>query len=199
VKTEYKRSALNRLKTVRGHINAVIDMVEDERYCPDVMKQVSALQSSLERVNRVLLQNHLETCVAHAVADGRTVEIVDELMETLKYTPALTGPGPESAATLPGTAAQPSSAHTQHIDDRHSPTTHNRPSGGIMTTTTLSVPDISCGHCKSSIEAAVGGLDGVSRVEVSIDAKTVDVEFDDATDLAAITTAIEDQGYEVAS
>ena len=77
----------------------VIGMVSEERYCPDVMKQVSALQGSLERVNRILLQNHLETCVTHAVAEGRTAEIVDELMETMKYTAAVTGP--RSEGTLP--------------------------------------------------------------------------------------------------
>ena len=95
MKEEHKRSALNRLKTVRGHLDAVIDMVENERYCPDIMKQVSAVQGSLEKVNRVLLQNHVETCVLHAVAEGRSGEIVDELMETLKYTPAVTGPSKE--------------------------------------------------------------------------------------------------------
>ena len=89
---EHRDNALNRLKTIRGHLNAVIGMVEDERYCPDIMKQVSALQGSLEKVNRVLLENHLETCVLHAVAEGRTGQIVDELMETLRYTPQVTGP-----------------------------------------------------------------------------------------------------------
>lgn len=95
MKAEHKRSASNRLKTVRGHLEAVIGMVEEERYCPEVMKQISALQGSLERVNRILLQNHLETCVAHAVSEGRTAEIVEELMETMKYTAAVTGPSPE--------------------------------------------------------------------------------------------------------
>lgn len=92
MKDTHKTAALNRLKTVRGHLDGVIGMVGDERYCPDIMKQVSALQSSLERVNRILLQNHMETCVLEAVADGRSEQIVDELMETLKYTPAITGP-----------------------------------------------------------------------------------------------------------
>lgn len=92
VKPNHKTSALNRLKTVRGHLDAVITMVEEERYCPDLMKQISALQGSLERVNRIILQNHLETCVTHAVSEGRGGEIVDELMETLKYTAAVTGP-----------------------------------------------------------------------------------------------------------
>jgi DNA-binding FrmR family transcriptional regulator len=67
-------------------------MVEEDRYCPEIMKQVSALQGSLEKVNRVLMQNHIETCVVHAVAEGRSEQIVDELMETLRYTPSVTGP-----------------------------------------------------------------------------------------------------------
>jgi DNA-binding FrmR family transcriptional regulator len=94
---EHRRQALNRLKTVRGHLDAVIRMVEEERYCPDIMKQVSALQGSLEKVNRVLLENHLETCVLHAVEEGRTGQIVDELMEALRYAPGVTGPNIEGA------------------------------------------------------------------------------------------------------
>jgi copper chaperone len=61
-------------------------------------------------------------------------------------------------------------------------------------TVTYSVPEISCGHCKSTIEAAVQGLGGVARVEVDIDAKTVIV---DGGDDDAIVTAIEDAGYDV--
>ena len=63
---------------------------------------------------------------------------------------------------------------------------------------TLLVPDISCGHCKSSIEGAVASMDGVARAEVSISERTVDVEYDPAqVDLAAIVSAIDDQGFEV--
>jgi copper chaperone len=65
---------------------------------------------------------------------------------------------------------------------------------------TLSVPDISCGHCKSSIEGAVASMDGVARAEVSVSKRTVDVEYDPAqVDLAAIVSAIDDQGFEVDS
>ena len=92
MKSHHKTSALNRLKTVRGHIDAVIRMVETERYCPEVMKQVSALQGSLEGVNRVMLENHVETCVLVGVEEGRTIQIVDELLEALRYTPTVTGP-----------------------------------------------------------------------------------------------------------
>ncbi len=67
-----------------------------------------------------------------------------------------------------------------------------------MSTMTLSVPDVSCAHCKMSIEGAVRPLTGVDTVEVHIEAKTVDVTWDDSTlALATIVDAIEDQGYEV--
>ena len=63
---------------------------------------------------------------------------------------------------------------------------------------TLLVPDISCGHCKSSIEGAVAPMDGVARAEVSVSERTVDVEYDPAqVDLAAIVSAIDDQGFKV--
>jgi DNA-binding FrmR family transcriptional regulator len=95
MKDSYKAPVLNRLKTVRGHLDAVITMVGEDRYCPEIMKQVSALQASLEKINRLVFQSHLETCVVEAVEEGRSGHIVDELMEALKYTPAVTGPGSE--------------------------------------------------------------------------------------------------------
>jgi copper chaperone len=65
-------------------------------------------------------------------------------------------------------------------------------------TTTLNVPDISCGHCKSSIEGAVSGMPGVNSAEVNIEARTVDLDLSDAAELDQIVNAIEDQGYDVA-
>jgi copper chaperone len=68
-----------------------------------------------------------------------------------------------------------------------------------MSTTTLDVPTISCDHCKSTIEGAVSGLAGISRVEVGVQSKQVVVDFDDASiDLDTIVQAIEEQGYDVA-
>lgn len=68
-----------------------------------------------------------------------------------------------------------------------------------METQTISVPDISCDHCKMSIEGATGALDGVAESSVDIPGKTVTVTYEGAAvDLKAIMSAIEDQGYEVA-
>lgn len=67
-----------------------------------------------------------------------------------------------------------------------------------MTARTISVPDISCGHCQTSIEQAVGDLAGVEAVAVDIAARTVDLNYDeDAIDLDQIIKAIEDVGYKV--
>src|SRR5215210_6063445 len=92
MKDAYRKDVLNRMKTARGHLDAVIRMVEEDAYCPDVMKQLSAVQGSLERASRIVLRNHLETCVAAAVIAGHTDEIVDELMEALRFDRITTGP-----------------------------------------------------------------------------------------------------------
>ena len=68
-----------------------------------------------------------------------------------------------------------------------------------MTETTLSVPDIHCGHCKSSIESAVGAVPGVRTVDVDIADATVAVAHDPDLSLEAVVAAIESQGYEVAA
>ena len=68
-----------------------------------------------------------------------------------------------------------------------------------MNTTKLVVPDISCDHCKTSIESATQALAGVSSSEVDIFSKTVTLSFQPAeVDLETIVDAIEEQGYEVA-
>lgn len=66
-----------------------------------------------------------------------------------------------------------------------------------MTEMTLSVPEIHCGHCKMSIEQAVGAIDGVAVAEVDVDSASVAVSFADPASLNDIVSAIEGQGYEV--
>lgn len=67
-----------------------------------------------------------------------------------------------------------------------------------MTNTVLQVPEIHCGHCKSSLEGALGALEGVEKVEVAIADATLDVDYNDSeVGLDVIKTAIEEQGYAV--
>lgn len=107
MKPTHQSALLNRLKTARGHLDAVVRMVESEEYCPEVMKQLSAVQGSLERANRLVLRNHLETCVAAAMVAGRTSEIVDELMDALRYDRTAMGPGPELELSVGGREVTP--------------------------------------------------------------------------------------------
>jgi DNA-binding FrmR family transcriptional regulator len=99
MKAQHRQALLNRLKSARGHLDAVVRMIEDDAYCPDVMKQLSAVQGSLERASRLVLRNHLETCVAAAMQAGRVDEIVDELMEALRYDRVATGPTHDEVLT----------------------------------------------------------------------------------------------------
>jgi len=109
--TARKQDALNRLKTVRGHLDGIIRMLEGDAYCVDVMKQIAAVQASLERANRVMLHNHLETCFSEAVLAGHGPAAISELVDAVKFTPALTGPKARLAGTAAGeAAAQPPDA-----------------------------------------------------------------------------------------
>ncbi len=68
----------------------------------------------------------------------------------------------------------------------------------MNTQTQLQVPEVHCDHCKTSLEGAVGDLDGVSTVEVSVPDATLDVSYDaDSVSLEKIKRAIEEQGYAV--
>ncbi|MGE5206399.1 MAG: metal-sensitive transcriptional regulator [Chlamydiota bacterium] len=77
-----KGRLLLRLKRIEGQVRGLQRMVEEERYCPDVMEQVSAVQESLRAVGQLLLRNHLQHCVTGAVRSGdetRSNQVYDEL------------------------------------------------------------------------------------------------------------------------
>jgi DNA-binding FrmR family transcriptional regulator len=67
---ETKRSLLLRLRRVEGQVRGVQKMVEEERYCPDVLTQMSAIHESLRAVERILMKNHLQHCTTEALRSG---------------------------------------------------------------------------------------------------------------------------------
>ena len=115
---DYERGVTNRLKTARGHLGGILAMVEEGGYCPDVMKQLSAVQGLLEGTSRMLLRHHLETCVARAMREGRTEAVVDELMETLKFDKHVLRPAPDNPGGLvpPGGQAAHQPDHDEPDD-----------------------------------------------------------------------------------
>lgn len=71
------------LKTARGQIEGILNMIEEDRYCLDISQQVMACQSLLARANREILTAHLEHCVRHAETDGEREAKVEELKAVL--------------------------------------------------------------------------------------------------------------------
>lgn len=79
---EYK-DLLNRLSRIEGQVRGVKGMVEKEAYCVDILTQISAIQSALNSFNRVLLSNHIKTCVMDDIKNGND-EVIDELLNALQ-------------------------------------------------------------------------------------------------------------------
>lgn len=77
------RDLLNRLSRIEGQVRGIRKMVENDSYCTDILIQVSAVNAALNSFNKVLLANHIRTCVAEDIRDGRE-ETIDELVDTLK-------------------------------------------------------------------------------------------------------------------
>ena len=76
-----KTEALKRLSYIEGHLSGVKRMVEEDKYCVDVLKQTFAVRRAIEKVEFMLLEGHLDTCVVEGIRDGRDKEVLGELME----------------------------------------------------------------------------------------------------------------------
>ncbi|MDD5415651.1 MAG: metal-sensitive transcriptional regulator [Candidatus Daviesbacteria bacterium] len=75
---------LHRLKIVKGHLQKIIQMVEDDHYCIDVIHQSQAVQRALEETDGVLLENHLKTCVVDHIKKGEVESSIKEIMNVFK-------------------------------------------------------------------------------------------------------------------
>ncbi len=79
---EYK-DLINRLSRIEGQIRGIKGMIEKDAYCTDILTQVAAVNAALNSFNRVLLSNHIKTCVTNDIREGKE-ETVDELLVTLQ-------------------------------------------------------------------------------------------------------------------
>jgi len=79
-----KKKALQSLKTVRGQLDGIIKMIEDERYCMDVSNQIAASSALLKRAQVLILKQHIEHCVKAAVEAENCHTKMDEIMKILE-------------------------------------------------------------------------------------------------------------------
>ena len=79
---EYK-DLMNRLSRIEGQVRGIRGMVENDAYCVDILTQVAAVTAALGSFNKVLLANHIRTCVADDIRNGND-DVIDELVNTLQ-------------------------------------------------------------------------------------------------------------------
>jgi DNA-binding FrmR family transcriptional regulator len=79
--SDAKRDALKRLSYIDGHLSGIRRMVEEDKYCVDVLKQTFAVKRAIQKLESVLLEGHLHSCVIEGVKDGREDQVLGELLE----------------------------------------------------------------------------------------------------------------------
>jgi len=81
----YKQGLLHRAKIVRGHMDKVISMIEKDEYCLDIIQQSYAVQSALRKIEELVLERHLKTCVRDSITKNKDIdEKVSEVVELFR-------------------------------------------------------------------------------------------------------------------
>ncbi len=81
MKESVRREALKRLNYIEGHLQGVRRMIEEDKYCPEILKQTYAIRRAIEKMEALILDGHLRTCVVEGIREGREEQVVEELME----------------------------------------------------------------------------------------------------------------------
>jgi CsoR family transcriptional regulator, copper-sensing transcriptional repressor len=76
-----KTDVLKRLNYIEGHLKGVRKMVEEDQYCVDILRQTYAIRKAIEKMEALILENHLHSCVPDGMKEGREQEIVEELVQ----------------------------------------------------------------------------------------------------------------------
>ncbi len=76
-----REHALKRLNYIEGHLAGIRRMIEEDQYCVDVLKQTYAVRRAIEKLDALLLDGHLHTCVVDGVRGGREEQVVGELLQ----------------------------------------------------------------------------------------------------------------------
>lgn len=76
-----KQEVLKRLNYIDGHLDGIRRMIEEDKYCVDILRQTYAVRKAIEKLDAIILENHLQTCVPEGMSSGRTEAIVEELVQ----------------------------------------------------------------------------------------------------------------------
>lgn len=81
---EAKKDAALRLKKIAGQVSGIQRMIDEDKYCVEILTQIAAARAAMDRVGLIVLKSHLESCVAEAVRENRTNEAVEEVHKVLQ-------------------------------------------------------------------------------------------------------------------
>ena len=76
-----RHDVLKRLSYLEGHLKGIRSMIEQDKYCPEVLKQTYAVRRGIEAMERKMLDGHLHHCVVEGIRDGREEQVIGELLE----------------------------------------------------------------------------------------------------------------------
>ncbi len=82
---DIKQKLLTRLRRIEGQTRGLQRMVEEDKYCVDIMTQIAGVQAALEQVSVQLMENHLRHCVTEAILEGKGEEKIREIMDVIKH------------------------------------------------------------------------------------------------------------------
>src|SRR5699024_4092536 len=168
---EEKQSVINRLKRIEGQVRGIQRMVEEDRYCVDILVQISAINAALKKVGFSVAERHTKHCVSDAVQTGNGHEAIDELMEVMKQY------SKKGRILSMNEAQQQNEVNQQHKQ--------------------LGVTGMTCAACSNRIEKTLNKMEGVeAQVNVTTERATIDYDSD-KTSIEDITNKIENVGYGV--
>jgi DNA-binding FrmR family transcriptional regulator len=76
-----KQEVLKRMNYIEGHLGGIRKMIEEDKYCVDILRQTYAVRKAIEKLEGLLVEAHLHTCVPEGIAEGRGEEVIDELVQ----------------------------------------------------------------------------------------------------------------------
>ena len=79
-----KKNLLERFSRIEGQIRGVRKMIEDQRYCPDILNQVAAVRRALDSVSLKVIESHMNTCVSNAIRKNKGKDSISELIDTVE-------------------------------------------------------------------------------------------------------------------
>jgi DNA-binding FrmR family transcriptional regulator len=76
-----KTDVLKRLSYIEGHLKGIRKMIDEDKYCVDILRQTYAVRMAIEKLEAIILENHLHTCVPEAITSGQADEVIGELVQ----------------------------------------------------------------------------------------------------------------------